>query len=60
MNPKRVPDLDWSTNLYRDALSVDVIDDPDNPFWEQSDFAPASQPAAHENRVPRRDYAMAA
>ena len=57
MQTKRVPNLNWPKNLFRDAAAAGVIEDLDNPFLEDCDFAPAIKPAA--TRVLRPDYALA-
>jgi hypothetical protein len=59
MNTERVPNLDWPTDLFRGNWPAKVIEDPDNPFWEASDFAPATEPATVGGRVPSRAFAMA-
>jgi hypothetical protein len=59
METKRVPNLDWPKNLFRGPTAGDVIDDPENPFLEDSDFAPAIRPATSAERVLHSDYALA-
>jgi hypothetical protein len=57
METKRVPNLDWPKDLFRGAATGDAIEDPDNPFLEDSDFAPAIKPVT--SRVLYPDYALA-
>ena len=57
MQTKRVPNLNWPTNLFRGGAAAGVIEDQDNPFLEDSDFAPAIKPAATSILCP--DYALA-
>ena len=57
METTRVPNLNWPKDLFRRAVGGDMIEDLDNPFLEDSDFAPAIKPAM--KRVLHPDYAMA-
>ena len=43
MDTTRVPNLDWPKDLFRDATAANVIEDLDNPFLEDRDFAPETK-----------------
>jgi hypothetical protein len=44
MDKTSVPTEEWPADLYRSAVTGDVIKDPENPFLEDSDFATGSNP----------------
>jgi hypothetical protein len=57
MNPKRVPDLDWPTDLFRRSATEHLYyqdrlhEDRANPFDEPTDFAPARLAASAAHRA---------
>jgi hypothetical protein len=57
MNLKRVPDLDWPTDLFRRSATEHLYyqhpghQDRTNPFDEASDFAPARLAASAAHRA---------
>jgi hypothetical protein len=59
METKRVPNLDWPRDLFRGPTAGDVIDDPENPFLEDSDFTSGIRPAKSSEQILLSDYALA-
>ncbi len=52
-NCRPTPDL--SKSPFRGIAEGGAIEDPDNPFLEPSDFAPATKPAPPQDRSRPRD-----
>ena len=59
METKRVPNLDWPEDLFCDAAAANLIEDLDNPFLEDCDFAPPAKHTSSGTGVISRDFALA-